>query len=278
MPFAHSKDIKDHVNAYIKANTAYFKNKLVIDLPAGTGITAKTLKETGAEVKAFDLFPEFFKTDGITCSYADIMDKIPLENNKADWVICQEGIEHFENQFQALKEFNRVLKLNGKLIVTTPNYSNLRSKISYLISESEYFSKFISPNEFDSIWMTQKVDNRIYFGHIFLTGIQNLRCLAALSGFKIKNVYRVRTNKTSVWLLPFFYPYIYLFNWLIYKKSLKKSTNKEAHNTYKEIFRLNTSISILTDSHLFIEFEKVHETKDVAQHLNGKMQDFNTTT
>jgi hypothetical protein len=136
----------------------------------------------------------------------------------------------------------------------------------------------MSPNEFDSIWMTQKVDNRIYFGHIFLTGIQNLRCLAALSGFKIKNVYRVRTNKTSVWLLPFSYPYIYLFNWLIYKKSLKKSTNKEAHNTYKEIFRLNTSISILTDSHLFIEFEKVHETKDVAQHLNGKMQDFNTTT
>ena len=278
MSFAKSKDIKDHVNAYIKVHSSAFTNKHVVDLPAGTGITSKTLKDTGAQVSAFDLFPEFFKTNGLSCSYADIMDKIPLENNKADWIICQEGIEHFENQFQALKEFNRVLKPNGKLIVTTPNYSNLRSKFSYLISESEYFSKFMSPNELDSIWLTQKGDERIYFGHIFLIGIQHLRCLAALSGFKIKNVHRVRTNKTSVWLLPIFYPFIYLFNWMVYKKAINKATNQDAINIYKEIFKLNTSISILTDSHLFVELEKVCELNEVSSQLKGKLPDFNTLT
>lgn len=278
MPFAHSKDIKDHVNAFIKLNAKEFKNKQVIDLPAGTGITSKTLKDVDANVIAYDLFPEFFKTEGISCSYADIMDKIPQENNTADWIICQEGIEHFENQFHALKEFNRLLKLNGKLVVTTPNYSNLRSKFSYLISESEYFSKFMSPNEIDSIWLTQKGDERIYFGHIFLIGIQHLRCLAALSGFKINKIYRVRTNKTSVWLLPIFYPFIYLFNWLVYKKALKKAANKEAKKIYHEIFKLNTSISILTDSHLFVELEKVCQIDEVSLQLKGKLPDFNVLT
>lgn len=278
MPFTTSKDIKDHVNAFIKANSADFNQKYVIDIPAGTGITSQTLKDVGAKVLAFDLFPEFFKTDGISCSYADIMDKIPIANNIADWVICQEGIEHFENQFHALKEFNRILKLNGKLIVTTPNYSNLRSKFSYLISESEYFSKFMPPNEIDSIWMTKKGDKRIYFGHIFLIGIQHLRCLAALSGFKIKNVYRVRTNKTSVWLLPIFYPFIYLFNWLVYKKSILKTSNAEAVKIYNEIFRLNTHISILTDSHLFVELEKTCQLEDVSSQLHGKIKNFNALT
>lgn len=278
MPFAKSKDIKDHVNAFIKGHASAFKNTHVIDLPAGSGITSDTLKNVGAKVTAFDLFPEFFKTEGISCSYADIMDKIPLEKNAADWVICQEGIEHFENQFHALKEFNRVLKLNGKLIVTTPNYSNLRSKFSYLISESEYFSKFMPPNEIDSVWMTKKGDERIYFGHIFLIGIQHLRCLAALSGFKIKNVYRVRTNKTSVWLLPIFYPFIYLFNWLVYKKSIRRTTNSESKKIYKEIFSLNTSISLLTESHLFVELEKTCQLEDVSPQLQGKLPDFNALT
>lgn len=95
MPFSHSKDIKDHVNAFIKTNAEAFKNKQVIDLPAGTGITSKTLKEIGANVIAFDLFPEFFKTEDISCTYADIINKIPQENDTADWIICQEGIEHF---------------------------------------------------------------------------------------------------------------------------------------------------------------------------------------
>lgn len=165
-----------------------------------------------------------------------------------------------------------------KLIVTTPNYSNLRSKFSYLISEIEYFLKFMPPNEIDSIWLTQKGDERIYFGHIFLIGKQHLQCLAALSGFKIKNIYRVRSNKTSVWLLPIFYPFIYLFNWLAYKKAIKKAANPEIGKIYHEIFKFNTSISILTDSHLFVELEKVYQANEFSQQLKGKLPDFNALT
>jgi SAM-dependent methyltransferase len=276
-----SKDIKDHVNAYIKANAGFFKGKKVIDMPAGTGLTSKTLMEAGAEVYPFDLFPEFFQQKEMSCSYADIMEKLPLDNSFAQALICQEGIEHFENQLYALKEFNRVLVNGGKLIITTPNYSNLRSRFSYLISESEYFSKFMPPNEMESIWMAQSGEPRIYFGHIFLIGIQKLRCLAKLSGFQIEKVQRVRTNKTSVWLLPLYYPFIYLFNYLTYKKALKKlgaNPDKNKLQAYKEIFNLAVNVSILTDSHLFVVLKKECDTTEVASHLIGKIDSFNTIT
>mgnify|MGYP001428065201 CR=1 FL=1 len=71
-----------------------------------------------------------------------------------------------------LKEFNRVLKKGGGLIITTPNYSNMRAKMSYLLSESERFNSILAPNELDSIWMSkQDITNEVYYGHIFLIGI-----------------------------------------------------------------------------------------------------------
>ena len=52
--------------------------------------------------------------------------------------------------------------------MTTPNYSNLRAKMSYLLSESERFNSIIAPNELDSIWMSkQDITNEIYYGHIY---------------------------------------------------------------------------------------------------------------
>ena len=49
----------------------------------------------------------------IECKRADIVDRIPVIDNYADMLICQEGIEHFSDQFKAFNEFNRVLKAKG---------------------------------------------------------------------------------------------------------------------------------------------------------------------
>ena len=84
------------------------------------------------------------------------MEGLPVEDAFADYLICQEGIEHFSDQLASFKEFNRVLKKGGGLIVTTPNYSSLRAKMSYFLSESERFNSIIAPNELDSIWMSNE--------------------------------------------------------------------------------------------------------------------------
>ncbi len=275
------KSIKYHVKKYLLANKEFYRGKRVVDFPAGNGVTSRILKEIGAIPLSMDLFPEYFEIDGIDCTRANISDGLPLEDKSADAFICQEGIEHFTDQYEALKEFNRVLKNGGTLLITTPNYSNIRSKLSYLLSESERFNTTMPPNELDSIWMTdQKITSGIYFGHVFLIGIQKLRVLAKLSGFKIKKYHPTGVKSTSLILFPFFYPFIYLSNLISYKRNLRKNkdydlaTKKEI---YGEIFRFGTNPKILYGANLMVEFEKEQDFTDVAQGLRSRHKGFGRT-
>ena len=258
------KSIKYYVKRYLQQNTSYFKGKTIIDFPAGNGVTSRIVKEIGAIPIALDLFPEYFEVDGISCQRANIKEGLPLKNHSADAFICQEGIEHFSDQFESLKEFNRILKPGGLLLVTTPNYSNLQSKLSYLLTESERFGSIMAPNELDSIWVSkQEITDEIYFGHIFLIGIQKLRVLARLSGFRLKKVHFTRSRKTSLFLLT---------NWLIYKKRMRKNNLHQydiKKQVYSELFRLGINIKILLGADLMVEFIKEKEASDVSHSLTG---------
>jgi len=181
-----------------------------------------------------------------------------------------------------LKEFNRILKKKGILILTTPNYSKLKSRISYLLAESESFFKIMPPNEIDSIWMNNSNGSKeIYFGHIFLIGIQKLRMLAKLAGFRIKKINPVRINRTSLYLLPFIYPFIFIVNHLSYYRALRKNKDipvKEKRRVYKELVKLNLDLKVLINSHLFIEFEKECELSEVTNNLHSKYENFDVAT
>ena len=275
------KSIKFYVKRFLINNKDRFAGKKIVDFPAGNGITSRLIKEIGATPYPFDLFPEYFNVEGIDCQRANITSGIPLEQSIADAVICQEGIEHFSDQLNALKEFNRILKPGGTLLVTTPNYSNIRAKLSYLLSESERFNAIMAPNELDSVWMSkQDITDEIYFGHIFLIGIQKLRVLAKLAGFRIKKVHFTRVKSTSVLLLPFFYPFIYLSNRIAFRKNLRKNKNydeKTKREVYGEIFKLATNIKILIGGDLMVEFEKAMEFNEVGKQLKSRHNEFGIT-
>jgi SAM-dependent methyltransferase len=275
------KSIKYHVKKFLLANADRFKNKTVVDIPAGNGITSRILKEIGATPIAFDLFPEYFEINEITCRRANVLDGIPVADHSADFVICQEGIEHFTDQFKAFKEFNRILKPNGSLIITTPNYSNLRARLSYFLSESERFNSIMPPNEIDSIWMNkQDITSEIYFGHVFLIGIQKLRVLARLAGFKIRHIRFTRMRTTSLLLLILNYPFILCSNLITYYKNVRKHKGYDKDyqkSLYKEILKLNLNWRILVDATLFVEFEKMTDHKDVMKQIRGVHKDFGET-
>lgn len=272
------KSIKYYVKRWILKQQ--LKGKKVVDFPAGNGVTSRILKEQGATPLAFDLFPEYFKMEGLTCNRADIAEEIPLKDKTADVVISQEGIEHFSDQWGALKEFNRILKDKGTLVITTPNYSNLQSKFSYFINESERFGSMMPPNEFDSVWMAPDDTDKIYLGHIFLLGIQKLRVIAKLSGFSLQTVHPTRTRRGSLGQFLLFYPFIYGFNLLNLWKNLFQTRGpgeRARGEAYREIFRLNTSFRVLTGSHLFVEFTKEKDFQEVPQTLRSAHQGFGIT-
>lgn len=72
----------------------------------------------------------------ITC---DIID-MPLENGSIDVVLCTEVLEHLKNPILALKEFSRVMKSGGKLLLTAP-FCSLTHMAPYYFSNgfSEYW-------------------------------------------------------------------------------------------------------------------------------------------
>jgi 2-polyprenyl-3-methyl-5-hydroxy-6-metoxy-1,4-benzoquinol methylase len=274
----NTNSIKYHVKLFIRQNQQKFKNKIVIDAPAGSGVTSRILKEAGAIVHAYDLFPEYFKVDGLACERANIMEGIPVADNFADVLVCQEGIEHFSDQYRVFQEFNRVIKQNGSLFVTTPNYSNLQSRLSHFLFETEYFPKMMPANEADSVWMADpSLCHEIYLGHIFLIGIQRLRLLAKLSGFEIKRIIFTYPKTTSLFLLPFTYPFIWLASWLTYRKSIRESSSAPMalrQQVYREIMQLNTSAKILVDKYLFVEFEKEAPLETVRSTLHSQHRTF----
>jgi SAM-dependent methyltransferase len=273
--------IKYHVKKYLIKNKERIKNKLVVDFPAGNGITSRNVKDLGGTPIAFDLFPEYFRLEDITCSRVNVLDGIPLKDDYADFVICQEGIEHFSDQFRALKEFSRILKKNGSLIITTPNYSNLRARLSYFLSESERFPSLMPPNEIDSVWMNEKDgSDEFYFGHVFLIGILKLRLLAKLAGFSIKHIQFTRVKNSSLLILVFVYPFIVLSNCLSYFKNITQNKNADKSlkkEVYGEIFRLNINPKLLIDGHLFIEFKKDRNIKEAIGVLKSVHKYFGIT-
>ena len=275
------KSIKYYVKRFFIREKNRFKDKKVVDFPAGNGVTSNILRDIGATVIPFDLFPEYFNQENLTCTRANINEGIPLKDESVDAIISQEGIEHFENQLSALQEFNRILKKGGSLIITTPNNSNMVGRLSYFLQENELFNKTMPQNELDDIWMSdQKISKEIYYGHIFLIGINKLRLLAKLSGFKIKNLENSKPKITAIILMILFYPFILFSNWRSYSRNIKKNdkyTLETKKKIYGEIFKLAISPRLLINSHIFVEFEKEFNIKDVKESLPSQHEGFNET-
>lgn len=231
---------------YLKENNV--KGKKVIDLSAGSGYIINEFHKAGADVELYDLFPEQNTFCPVPCKSIDLQK--PFSNiGKADIVLLGETMEHLPNQFFFFTEVSRILKPAGVLIVTTPNTSSLRSRMSQFLMESEHYST-PPPNETDAFARWPGSEDG-YFGKLFISGILRLRTLAAINGLKIKKIHRTQASSTSI-LLLIWYPVLYYFS----AKNKRKEIRNDPANAavYKEIFNLNTSLAVLTSKHLIVEW------------------------
>lgn len=233
-------------------STEKLQGKKVIDLSAGSGYVADLFQKAGADVSLFDLFPSQNKFCKIPCKPIDLQKQFPIEDATFDIAICAETIEHLPNQYFFFTESSRILRPGGILILTTPNSSSLRSRLSQFLMESEHYSN-PAPNELDA-FTRWPGSNDGYFSKLFISGLLRLRTLAALNGLKIRKVHKTRGSSTSWFLMMFFYAWIYFFSRKNYLK--QKESNPQNEGVYHEIFQLNTSSEVLTSKHLIVEFSK----------------------
>jgi SAM-dependent methyltransferase len=249
----HSRESALHFfKHYTQQNLEWLQTKTVVDLSTGRGYIAQLFKEASAEVRAYDLFPnqnQFYKS---VVDHIDLQKPFPLESNSADLVICCETIEHLPNQFFLFQEAARILKPGGVFILTTPNSSSLRSRLSQFMLESEHYGA-PAPNELNAFTKWENSQDG-YFSKLFISGALRLRTLAALNHLILKQVHPIKRSSTSYLLFILCYPALYYFNRKATKKQIRNDPDNEA--TYKAIFNLNTSRDVLLGKHLIMEFWK----------------------
>ncbi len=102
------------------------KSKKVFDVGCGNGDLVFTLAEKGHNCIALDIsrnrlnkFKEIAKKNSIL-QIQGCANNIPLNDMSVDAVICSEILEHIKNYKKVLKEIHRILKLNGKILISVP--------------------------------------------------------------------------------------------------------------------------------------------------------------
>jgi SAM-dependent methyltransferase len=186
----------------------YFSYAKILDLPAGDGVNSRRLSIAGFSVRAADLFPEKCHGEGFTCDRVDMTKSLPYDDNSFDGILCSEGIEHIDNQIFLLREFYRILKPEGILIVTTPNILNLEGRLGLLLAGHAHRRRAMvistaavraesTPDE--------AAGDSVYFGHVFLINVYQLRFYLTHVGFEVLGVDSARYSLRSLLLAPFLY-------------------------------------------------------------------------
>ncbi len=105
---------------------------------------------------------------------SDIID-MPVKNGSFDAVMCVEVLEHLPYPHLAIKEFSRVLKKGGKLILTAP-FTSLTHYAPYHFSTGfnrYWYEKVLEDNGF-------KIEELSYNGNYFELIIQEIKRISSV--------------------------------------------------------------------------------------------------
>lgn len=173
----------------------------LLDIPAGEGALAQSLADLGFSVICCDLYPEMFKLPEIPISQGNLDEKLPFEDSEFDFIVCVEGLEHIERPANAIREFSRVLRPGGKLIVSVPNIMNIEERLKWLFFG--YTSHFKPVSKQAAAEIYGRFNGKAEIGlHINPIGYSELRYLLEANGFDIRRVEMDKPKRASIAFWP----------------------------------------------------------------------------
>ena len=104
----------------------------VLDAPCGHGWLGEGLRGRYDAIDGMDLFCD--APEGYGAFWKQDLDRaFPSDVGAYDLICCCEGIEHVGNPLLLLREFHRVLKPGGQLLVSTPNVWFPQSRMQFFL-------------------------------------------------------------------------------------------------------------------------------------------------
>lgn len=195
----------------VKLSKTEFKNHVSkfkeVKLDVGCGLNKKVgyIGIDVFNVKGVDLILDLEKN------------KLPLKNNSVDIIYTSHFLEHVDNPIDILKEFNRVLKIGGKLTIIVPHYTN---PYAYHFTHKSFWSSYSLDSNYlryylnSNLLLISKKVNIKYFSLIdpILTKLANL---------SLRTYERIFANFINAWEIE--------FELIKLKKIEKELTNVKLH-------------------------------------------------
>jgi SAM-dependent methyltransferase len=179
----------------------------LLDVPAGEGALAARFLQSGFDIRCCDLYPEIFRLNHIEIRRGDMGGRLPYDDSSFDYITCVEGLEHVENPQQAIREFSRLLKTGGHLIVTVPNILNIEERCKWLLHGYTSHFKPLSREQVQRALSREQVERaRHDFAgqveralHVNAISYSELRYSLENCGFEVLKLYRDKP-KSALWL------------------------------------------------------------------------------
>lgn len=212
----------------------------ILDVGCGDGYYLYLLSNLGLNLqltgtdfdkRALSSAKVFLKNKKIKLVYGDLMTKLPFKAGSFDKVVMSEVTEHLPDDIQGLKEVKRILRKNGILVLTVPNYNFpfLWDPINWTLQS--LLGTHIKSGFWAGIWNQ----------HLRLYKPSEIKKVCQRAGFKIKKV-----ESLTFWSLPFNH---YLVNFGARILAANKDGNVLTHGANK--FSQTTKKSLLVK--LFFE-------------------------
>jgi O-antigen biosynthesis protein len=166
--------IYEHYHRYLWA-AQIARGRRVLDLGSGEGFGAAIMADVAAEIVGIDVDQTAvehsrlnYARPGLSFAVGSATDLSQFEAGTFDLVVAFEVIEHLAEQKKVLAELRRVLREDGKLIISTPD------RLAYANSsenKNPFHVRELSLDEFDSLLRTQ-FEYLSLFGQAMVEGSQ----------------------------------------------------------------------------------------------------------
>lgn len=168
----------------------------LLDVPAGEGALASRLLGLGFDVRCCDLYPEMFRLPDVEIKRGDLSLTLPYDDRSFDHVVCVEGLEHIENPHQAVREFGRLVRPGGHLVVSVPNILNVEERLKWLLYGYTSHFKPLSRAHLERVGEEFGGHEEVAL-HINPIAYTELRYILEKSGFEIRGLHRDRPKKNT---------------------------------------------------------------------------------
>jgi ubiquinone/menaquinone biosynthesis C-methylase UbiE len=132
-----------------------------------------------------------------TLDYVCDVTNIPVENDSFDAVLCTEVLEHLPEPMRALREFARILKPGGSLILTAPLGSGIHQEPYHFYGgfTPAWFQRFLAEAGFNNIVIEPNAGFFKFFSQ------ESIRFIRMTRPFKLSMPFIVEFSWIPFWIL-----------------------------------------------------------------------------